>query len=452
LNLRKSKGGKVKIRLIQFFKWKRLPLLSLFVLLLSIGGTLQAEDLPKLIDKSNCDQFKDLLVPPLYRAVKNGAWVVTPGKINFEYKHMDSFLAASNKNEGKFDVNNDGNLILKSTGKFAETNFYGMPFPNIDPKDPKVADKIIWNFNYQRYRLMGSRLYTPIIWINETEQERYVAGLDSRLYMMGRPLGTEIPNPNKVLTYEFQNTLEPMSVKGTNTMSYVYIDERDNTNYAYVPAIRRTRQTTSTQRSDPYMGSDAWIDMNYMWSGKNSSMKWKLRGEKTILVSFTSPNMIPVEDYPDGRTSVKYPYNTKRIKVGFEVPGWKGDSWAPAPGTLTYVPRKVWVIEQMPKDPYYNWGLHINYVDQKTYNIWYKEVYDKSGTFHTWVSLLVHYSETPSGKNNTGDHDCQLYIDEVYHHATASNRASHQEAFLYMPASKINPEFFTTSNFLLLSK
>ncbi|MGB5159384.1 DUF1329 domain-containing protein [Desulfobacterium sp. N47] len=392
-----------------------------------------------------------MLVPPLYRAVERGAWVVTPGTVNFKYKHTDSFLAASAKNAGKYDVSKEGDLIEKSTGEITFTNFYGMPFPKIDRNDPKAADKIIWNFNYQRYRLTGTRTAIHIAWINQSGEERFIGGLDSCLYMMGRPLGTEIKNTDKVLTYEFQNTLWPMSVKGTNTMSYVYIDERDNSNFAYVPAIRRIRQTTSTARSDPYMGSDAWLDMNYMWSGKNRSMKWKVVGEKTILVSFTSPNMIPMQESADGMAQPVYPYTGKLIKI-YEVPGWKGDAWAPAPGVITYVPRKVWVVEQTPKDPYYNWGLHINYVDQETYVIWYKEVYDKSGAFRTWVSLLTHYSESPGGNNNTGDYDGQLYVDEKSRHATWSGRFSHPEAHLYMPASKISPGFFSTNNFLLLSK
>jgi len=437
---------------MRFFNRTGLPFITLLVFLLGIGGTLQAADLPKLIDKSNCAQYKDLLIPPLYRAVERGGWVVTPGKINFIYKHPDDFLAASAKNAGKYDIDSAGNLIEKSTGKIATTNFYGMPFPKIDRNDPRVADKIIWNFNYQKYRLIGTRLNSYVAWINKTEQERYLEGFDVRLYMMGRPLGTEIKNPKNVLTYELQNALEPMSLKGTNTMSYVFIDERDNTNYAYVPAIRRIRQTGSTARSDPYMGSDAWVDMSYMWSGKNSTMKWTLVGEKTILVSFTSPNMLPMKDLPDGSVQPVYPYSGTRLKLGFEVPGWTGDAWAPAPGTLTYIPRKVWVIEQMPKDSYYNWGLHINYVDQETYTIWYKEVYDKAGAFHTWVSMLLHYSESPSGKTSTADYDTSLYVDEIYKHATWSGRRGNPEARMFLPASKMNPDYFTVNNFLMLSK
>jgi len=409
-------------------------------------------DLPKVIDKTNCSQYKDFFIPAMYSAIERGDFVITPGKINFDYKLPDSFLAASAKNAGKFDINPEGDLIDKHTGKYPE-NIYGYPFPNIDFKDPKAGSKIILNFDYQIYRLMGIRLRRPLIWINKSGEERYIEGLDQRLYMVGRPPGQEITkNPENVQMYEFQRVLEPMSVKGTNTLACIYIDPREDSNHAYIPAIRRIRQTGGTMRSDPYMGSDAWLDMNYGWSGKDRSMKWKYIGEKTILVPFTSPNMIPVQELPDGRVTVKYPYTGRCFKLNYEIPGWKGAAWAPAPGVITYVPRKVWIVEQMPKDPYYNWGLHVNYIDQETYTIWYKEVYTKSGEFRTWVLTFLHYSETPTGKNNTGDCDGQLYIDELSHHATMIASAPHPEAFLYMPVSKLDPSYFTVSNFLLLSK
>jgi len=425
-----------------------LSLCSLFILILCSGEVL-AMDLPKVIDKTNCSQYKDLLIPAMYRAVEKGDYVVTPGKLNFKYKQNDSFIEASAKNEGKFDLTAEGDLISKSTGKYPE-NVYGYPFPKIDIKDPKAASKIIYNFNFQRYRLMCTKDKIRVMWINPNGEERYVAGMDHRLYMNGRPPGQDIKNPDKVLTYEFQRVLEPMSTRGTNTMSYIYMDERDNTNYAYVPAIRRMRQTTSTARSDPYMGSDAWMDTNYMWGGKDRSMKWKYVGEKTILASFTSPNMLPAQASPDGKMLRVFPFSGPSIPFGFQNPNWKGAAWAPQ--NITYVPRKVWVIEQMPKDPYYNWGLHINYIDQETFTIWYKEVHEKSGDFRTWITFLVHYSEDPSGRNNTGDHDTQLYIDEKARHASSTNRSFDPESFLFIPASELNASFYGVNNFLLLSK
>ncbi len=440
---------------IKILKYFGLSLCTLFILLLC-GGIGQALDLPKVIDKTNCSKYKDLLIPAMYRAVERGGWVVTPGTLNFTYKHQDSFIEAGKKNAGKFDLSKNGNLIDKATGKLPEHNIYGYPFPNIiDFTDPRVADKIMWNFNFQVYRFMGSRERIYIQWIHHSQgEERFLEGLDQRLYMTGRLPGQEIKsNPDKVLTYEMQRVLSPMGMRGTNTMSYIYMDDQKmDVCYAYVPAIRRIRQTGSTTRSDPYMGSDSWIDLNYMWYGKNSTMKWKYAGEKTILVGFTSPDMIPAQELPDGRLTRHYPYSGKHIKFGYEVPNRKGDTWAPEPESITYVPRKVWIIEQIPKDPYYNWGLHVNYVDQETYTIWYKEVYDKSGDFRIWISTFLHYSLAPSGKSNTGDFDCQLYVDEKVKHSTAVNRSSHPEAFLYMPASKISSDYFSVNNFLLLSK
>jgi len=407
-------------------------------------------DLPKLIDKTNCSQYKDLLIPAMYRAIEQGDYFITPGKINFKYKHTNGFLAAGPKNEGKFDVTPDGDLIDKRTGKYPE-NIYGYPFPNIDLKDPKAGVKIIYNFEFQRNRFMGSRDKTRIMWIDKTREERYVQGLDQRLYMNGRPPGQEISNPDKALQYEFSNTLDPMSAKGTNILTYIYMDKREDSSYVYVPAIRRIRQTGSGMKSDPYMGSDSWRDTNYLWSGKTRTMNWKYIGEKTILVSFTSPNILPAQEFPDGRMKRAFPYTGTHPKLGFDDPKWEGASWTPL--NITYVPRKVWIVEQMPKDPYYNWGLHVNYIDQKTYTIWYKEVYEKSGDFRTWLSFIVHYSEVPTGKNNTGDHDAMLFIDEKARHATCVSRSTDpEEDFLFIPASKLDPGFFTVNNFLLLSK
>ncbi len=442
----------MKKRLMRFFNRTGLTLLSLLVILLSIGGTLQAADLPKLIDKTNCAQYKDLLIPAMYRVVERGGWVITPGKINFDYKLPKSFLEASLKNEGQFGISPNGNLIETNSNKIVTRNFYGIPFPKIDPKDPVVGDKIMWNFMLAQNRMMGTIQRYSYVWVNKSGEERNAFSLWYNVFMYGRPPGQEVRNPHNVLFYELTNIREPMSLKDTNTLATIYMDDRPDLNYAYVPAIRRVRQTSSTSRSDPYMGSDGWMDLNNGWAGKNSSMKWKCVGEKTILVPFTSPNMLPVEDMPDGSITIKYPYSD-HVKLNYEIPGWKGDAWAPAPGTVTYVPRKVWVVEQMPKDPYYSWGLHVGYVDQETYGIWYKEVYDRSGKFRTWKAISRHFSESPGGKNNIGaQYDVSWNIDEVIGHASVSGTTPFSGSRLYLPASKLAPDFFTVDNFIQLSK
>jgi len=418
------------------------------VILLYGLNSVQAQTIGKTVDKSNVQEYKDLLIPAMLEAVKRGDFILPTANLGFPYKHSNQFLAASGKNAGKFDVNEAGDLIEKSTGKVPKFNIYGYPFPKIDPKDPRVAVKIIWNFNFQRYRLMCSITQNRNIWVGkEVGEERYIAGPEYLIFYQGRPPGQEIKTPQNFLSQEIQNVTEPMSIRGTNTMSWDYFDEREISCFAYIPAIRRVRQTSGVSRSDPYMGSDGWLDLNYGWAGKNRSMKWKLVGEKTILVPFTDINKLVAEEEPNGTMHRKVPIT----KWGYMVKDWKGAPWAPT--NITYVPRQVWVIEQMPKDPYYNWGLHINYVDKETYVIWMKEVSDKAGVFRSWHQHPLHYEEAPSGNNTVGVVDCYIQVDEKARHATLVTRQPHSEnQRLFAPISKLGSDYFTMSNFLQLSK
>ncbi len=431
----------------RMLKYFGLSLCSLFILLL-YGGVVQAMDLPKVIDKTNCSKYKDLLIPALYRAVERGDFILPTGNLPFSYKHDPRFLAGGKKNAGKFDVNQSGDLIEKNTGKIPKYNIYGYPFPQIDLNDPNVAAKIMWNYQFQKYRIMSyDKVQGGMAWINEAGVERGLGGgPGTRLYFQGREPGQELKNPENYLSMAIDTILSPMSMKGTNSMAYDYFDERDITVFAYVPVIRRVRQTGGATRSDPYMGSDTWMDMEYMWGGKNRAMKWRLLEEKTILVPFTSLKKDILEEDANGSVH-QHPV---AIKWGYNTPGWEGAKWAPT--SVTWVPRQVWIIEQIPKDPYYNWGVHTNYVDKDTYVIWFKEVYEKAGDFRTWALYYLHFGEAPSGHNTVGDYDCTQAIDEKARHSTIVFRELYPNAKLFLPASIVSLDNFSMNSFIGSSK
>jgi hypothetical protein len=412
-------------------------------------GFVEAQTIGKIVDKNNYKEYETLVIPPVLRAVARGEFTLPTANLDFPYVHWNRFLTAGEKNAGKFDVNKDGDLVDKSTGKIPKYNVYGFPFPKIDPNDPDAGVKIMWNFNFQKYRYMGERYEstgsaaTGMSWVSKSGEERVVGGAFYHVYYQGRPSGQEFKNPQNFLSQEFQRVTEPMSMRGTNTLTWDYWDERDITGFAYVPAIRRVRQTSGTARSDPYLGSDGWMDLTDGWGGKNRSMTWKLSGERTILAPFSQITKEVVQEAPDGTITRKIPV----LKYGYNTPGWKGCQWAPM--NTTHVPRKVWVVEQRPKDPYYNWGLHINYVDKETYQIWAKEIYDRAGQFRTWTWCVSHYSEAPSGNNTVGARDGNPIVDEKIPHASISYNF---QQTLFIPASGLGPEFFSLSNFLQMSK
>ncbi len=433
---------KKDLRLLSYICW------SLLAMVIMLGGVspVSAGEIGKTIDRTNVAQYKDVLIPALYRAIERGDFICPTADLPFDYKHDPKFLAAGEKNAGKFDVNAEGDLIDKSTGKLPKYNIYGYPFPHIDRNDPNIAVKIMWNFNFQRYRLMGLNDVTHAAWIDRKGEHRYFKGWEYFLWIQGRPPGQELKNPNNYLTMEMQTLFNPLSMKGTNTMAWDYFDERDITQFAYVPAFRRIRQTSGASRSDPYQGTDAWLDTNVGWTGKNRSMTWKLLGEKTILVPFTSMKKFAEQADKDGAM----PRTVPTYKFGYQTPGWKGASWAPT--NMIYVPRRVWVIEQIPKDRYYAWGVHIGYVDKETNFIWYKEVYDKTGEFRTWLSICVHYAELPDGRNNIGDYDVLLFIDEKVPHASTFGRDPKYPGYLFLPSSRLGITFYGMDNFMQQSK
>jgi hypothetical protein len=56
-----------------------------------------------------------------------------------------SFEESTRANAGRYDVDPDtGTIIDKATGKQPDY-IYGIPFPNIDPADPRAGIKAVWN-------------------------------------------------------------------------------------------------------------------------------------------------------------------------------------------------------------------------------------------------------------------------------------------------------------------
>ena len=103
------------------------------------------------IDKTNWQKAEGLLPDPVLNYVKKGDFVLHVGKFNYDPTWQPEFLKASQANAGKYDIDDDGNVVDPKTGKRPDY-IYGFPFPNIDPKDPKAAIKIMWNRSFAIFK------------------------------------------------------------------------------------------------------------------------------------------------------------------------------------------------------------------------------------------------------------------------------------------------------------
>jgi hypothetical protein len=73
--------------------------------------------------------------------------------------------------------------------------------------------------------------------------------------------------------------------------------------------------------------------------------------------------------------------------VGYQDPQWTGLAWAPLAPVL--VPRRIWVIEARPRDPYYLFSRIELGIDQETFQGVSSRKFDAQGTLLRNLQFLV---------------------------------------------------------------
>ncbi len=404
--------------------------------------------LGQVYDQTNWEELKGYGPPPLVNWVRSGEFLVKPVPLEFDWKITDKkFLQATQSNEGKFDLDDQGYIVYRDSRKRPQF-IYGFPFPTIDPTNPKAGAMVLANFNYLRYRQGGAYLGGRCSWVGKGGKEREVVLGGDFLYFQGRPDGP-IKNPSNFLEQQINFVFAPFDLRGVVQMLWIYDDDRPSTMFAYVPMLRRIRRVSPAARSNPFLGSDFCTDDTNAWTGKNQTMEWKLIGEGTILAPFSSPSKHTVTPESNGTLKLQFP----QLRIGFMDKEWKGAPWAPI--DMAWHPLEVWIVEAFPKDPYYNYGRQLFYVDKSTYSLWYKEIYDRSGEYWKTVFTTQSFFLTDDGCDTIGANDYYFGIDDKTDHATYCDQhlpREFREWAIHLPEDVLGPDHFTESTLMQISK
>jgi hypothetical protein len=319
-----------------------------------------------MIDKDSWQKADGLLPPEILRHYKAGeyankfvAWqtIVLP----------PDFKASSDANEGKFTTSPEGTILDKTTGT-QPPYIMGFPFPTIDEKDPAAAVKIVWNLFYRSWYFGNILAESQINWVNPTGLERRADIKAGFGYYDGVPRD-ELPpaNPENFLYQQLALVTAPADLNGTAALTWRYRDpgKRDSV-WAYVPALRRIRQTSPANRSDGFLGSDTSQDDAQFFDAKVEDFVWTLVGKHDQLRLSEETNLkgqakcVWVEGKGWDTQWPDLPF------VGYMDPSWKGIAWAPtAAASLSLRPH--WIVEGVPRDKYYLFGKVQLYIDAESY-------------------------------------------------------------------------------------
>ena len=332
-------------------------------------ATAHAEVAPgTMIDKSTAAQVKDLLPPEILRHYETGEYknpiVDFPDS---KFRWDDGFDEATKRNGETIVLDENKQPVDKTTRERPEY-IQGLPFPNIREDDPDGGYKILWNLYYAYYTGGNSHNETVLHWMSKTGVQRSAEQDVNFLYYDGQ-LRKYSPakNPDNLLFQFLALTTSPADLQGTAALGYRYKDpSKRDVSWAYVPALRRVRAVSPSNRSDGFLGSDQSQDDGPFFDGKIEDFTWKITGHREQL-RIVDPDSIAGKvqrrPLPDGGWRT-ININDKR-SVGFMVDGWDGVAWAPAAGALAK--RKFWVVEGVPKDKYYLYGKIELWIDDQSW-------------------------------------------------------------------------------------
>lgn len=296
------------------------------------------------------------------------------------------FREALAANEGRYALNADGSIVEAATGKPPDT-IYAWPFPHIDPADPQAATKIVWNYFYTLFYSGNAHYRADLLWVARRGLDRSI-----QVDAFSKPHEGQHPKfrdagagASDFLSQMLANVLSPADVSGIVSLTWRYRDAaRRDSVWAYLPAMRRVRQVSPANRSDGFLGSDMTQDDGPYFDGKVQDFEWKLAGEQDLLVLFDRPSFedpAQLQRLPGGGWRMIIP---GKARVGFQDPSWKGVAWCPLQEVL--VRRPHWIVEAVPKDPYYLYGKLVLRFDKDLYLGSYSSKYDWKG------NLLASYS------------------------------------------------------------
>jgi hypothetical protein len=320
-----------------------------------------------VLSQQNWRQAEGLLPPEVLEHYKRGEYQneIADWPLGV-YRWQPDFLASTEQNRGRFKLSEQGTIVDKESGQ-QPSYIYGFPFPDVDPDDPEAGLKILWNSYYGYWYQGNSHNEVRLVWLNPDGIDRE-AGQDVYfLYYDGQAPQYRMPNPNNFLMQFISTATYPTDLHGTTALTWRYRDStKRDSNWAYVPALRRVRAVSPANRSDGFLGSDMSQDDGPFFDGKPEDFTWRLVGS-TDQYRYADPLSLKGQSnhvwMEKGGWHTIWADDVK--SVGFQDPTWKGVAWAPIGPQLAK--RPVWILEAIPKDQYYLYGKVQLYVDRETY-------------------------------------------------------------------------------------
>ena len=286
------------------------------------------------------------------------------------YQPPREYVEATKKHAGAARLGPGGELL---------NHVVGLPFAEVDPRDPQAGQKVAWNY-YWRWRGDdfkaggGTEIGQVIRYAIEKDGSERRADFVS-YFLFPRNRVTLDPKP-VIPGYEDKDSIQlridyyPRDSAGTAILEIRYTDpNRPDDLYLYIPTLRRIRRATTTQRCQTLAPSEFNLDDINFFSGKITDFNYRLVGEKKALTNYTQEQV---------------PYNRR-----------KGDY---LPVDEKWEVQDVYVLEITPKDPSYCTPKKILWIDKVAWEATWGMTWDRKGEYWKEMALFRMPAKLPNGQ------------------------------------------------------
>src|SRR5258708_7831506 len=220
---------------------------AFFVAGLAWLGAANAEVKPgDVITKDNAAKVIDLVSPGNYMLVQQGMEMKIVPSDKLEWP--PPFKSATEKYSPQVQLNPDGTL---------KGYVSGQPFPLLDPNDPQMATKVMWNFSFRPMYSDDIDMRFPEV----ASFDKHATGSPLSFYSVGHfafynnigrievpPTPTDADGAASGIRYRFgfYPFLEPSSLRGYGMVRQRHIDPKIEDNvWVYNPASRKLRRESA---------------------------------------------------------------------------------------------------------------------------------------------------------------------------------------------------------------
>lgn len=309
-----------------------------------------------VIDSSNIEQYKDYFPMFMQRYIKDGWGFEKP--VVIKVKEWDGV----NWTKGYTEASKANLKTCKLTADGLLEGYSGQGCPFMEPKEPHIATKIMWN---QFYKNFPDDWLIPESYLSVTKRRgaKTVTIADSQyeqVMFSNRTMVPPIPeleNPKQLLYANKLNSKTPPN-KDMATLTWRYQDPlKYDDMWTYVPTLRRTLRLVSSERANPIRGTPYTWDDIFGFDGKIPLFEYQMVGEQQVIT-----------------------LNNQKITA--EKVDRAGRDWHPfVHQGEEFEVEDVYVIDITSKDPRYPQSKKTVWVHKTKFVVLYAQMYDKGGEF-----------------------------------------------------------------------